>query len=73
MAYHDIAKLSQAGGKGETSQESSANLYKAWLLTQNNSAVSVGGSDSSQESSAVWKSKFIDFIEDYCEQRLTAL
>ena len=40
------------------------NLYKAWLMTQNSAG---------SEDSAVWKSKFIDFIEEHCKQRLHTL
>ena len=43
-----------------------ANLYKAWLMKQ-------GNLTTGNEESAVWKSKFIDFIEDHCKQRLIAL
>ena len=40
------------------------NLYKAWLMTQNAAGI---------EDSAVWKSKFVDFIEEHCKQRLHTL
>ena len=41
------------------------NLYKAWFITNSGG---VGQADS-----AVWKSKFIDFIEEYCKIRLIEL
>lgn len=58
VAYHDIANLASS---------SSGNLYKAWLLTQSSQAAT------NNPDSAVWQSKFVDFIEAYCEQRLTTL
>jgi len=55
VAYHDVAQLGQ--------DEAESNLFRAWLLTHGGQE---GESGSSLEASAVWKSKFIDFIEEHC-------
>ena len=58
VAYHDIANSS--------SSSQTSNLYRAWLLSRQDG-------QASNSDSAIWKSKFIDYIEDYCDNRLHAL
>ena len=57
VAYHDIASKASP---------QTPNLYRAWFKAKNQGVVG-------QEDSAIWKSKFLDFIEDYCRARLQEL
>ena len=50
---------------GSLTNLTASNLYRAWFLTNSGGA--------GQVNSAVWKSKFIDFIEDHCKTRLAEL